>query len=365
MLRRIGSLILILVNVACIDRISFDTSLSEYPVVVEGYISDQPGPYEIRISRSFDVQSKNTIFTPISVKSLTIFDDQGNSEILTSKQVGVYNTSVNGIQGVVGRSYHIAVELLDGKAYESTPELMLSTGTVDSVYFSFFKEDFPEAATQYGFDVFFDATTGGNSNVDFLWRFTGTYQVDTNPELYTISCGEARCPAPRPCSGVIVQDGLTRVGPCDCCNCWVDFRNDVPIVSDNQLVQGNRFQNVKGYRVPLNKWIFLHKVYANIEQLSLTPTARKFWKAIKDQKEAVGSLFQPISGQVQSNFIQTSGDSSPLEGFFFATSIKSKGVFITRDDVPREVTIPPQDLPYNDSCLTFPNSTNQKPSYWE
>jgi len=41
-------------------------------------------------------------------------------------------------------------------------------------------------------------------------------------------------------------------------------------------------------------------------------------------------------------------------------------VFITRKDVPSEGMIPPQDLPYGESCTRlFPFSTSEKPIYWD
>lgn len=364
-MKTIGVFTFLLVLFSCVDRIDLFTNQELYPIVVEGFISDQPGPYEIRISRSFDVQSKTAIKTNISAKMVTLFDDGGNSEVLKEYQQGFYRTDAAGITGIPGRSYKLRVELLDGKVYESVPDKMTNPGLVDSIYFSFVTEKLTDLTTQYGFDVFFDSDAGEESNSDYLWRFVGTYQVDTNPEAHKEQCGEGFCPRPRPCSGWIAKNfELSQVGPCECCTCWVDFYNEVPIVSDGQFVQNGKYANIKAYRVPLTQWIFMKKVYVRVEQMSLTPKALAFWKAIKAQKQATGSLFQPVSGIVPNNFIQIGGDPALIEGFFFATSIRTKGTFITRDDVPNQLLIPNRDLPFEESCLTFPNSTNQLPSFW-
>src|SRR5690349_3594891 len=110
----------VILLMSCVDRIDFETTDDEYPVVVTGFISDQPGPYEVHVSRSFDVQARSTTPKSISAKKVTIFDDTGYAEVLQERDLGVYTTNVNGIRGKVGRKYSVRVELLDGKIYEST-----------------------------------------------------------------------------------------------------------------------------------------------------------------------------------------------------------------------------------------------------
>ena len=101
-------------------------------------------------------------------------------------------------------------------------------------------------------------------------------------------------------------------------------------------------------------------------QFTLSRQAFNFWKALLAQKKATTSLFQPITGKVKGNFIQISGEQGPMEGLFYASSVSSKSVFITRRDVPSESMIPPQDLPYKESCVRlFPYSTTEKPIYWD
>lgn len=348
----------------CVDRIQFDTAPAALPVAVEGFISDQPGPYEVRVNRAYDIESKNTPKVPLSVKKIQIVDNLGNQETLTEVQTGVYRTSPAGIRGVVGRSYRITLDLLDGRSYESIPDTLRPTGVVESVQYEFLTNGQPGSSST-GFQVRFNAKAGSGTNNYYLWRFVGTYKVDTNPELADEPCGESRCPRPRPCSGYVLSQGsLVKAGPCTCCTCWVNIFNDQPIISDNRFIENGRFQEITAAFIPLDKWIFLYKVHAAVEQRSLSRRSFLFWKAIKDQKEAVNSLFQPIAGRVPINFVQRAGPVGTMEGIFYATSIHSKGVFITRNDVPNASLIPAITLPYRESCLDFPYSTTIMPAFW-
>lgn len=357
-------LMTMLVLTRCVDRIQFDTSIDALPVSVDGFISDRPGPYEVRVNRAYDIESKNTPKIPLAVRRIEIADNAGNQERLAEIQPGVYRTNASGIRGVVGRWYTITVELLDGRIYESIADTLRPTGQVEDVYHEFNSGN-PVDGKPPGFNVFFNARATNAGTNYYLWRFVGTYQVDTNPELADEPCGERRCPRPRPCSGYVVDQGIiVQNGPCQCCTCWVNFFNDLPIISDNRFIQNGSFRNISATFIPLDKWIFLHKVYATVEQRSLSRRSFLFWKAVKDQKEAANSLFQPIAGRVPINFIQKSGPAGTMEGIFYATSIQSKGIFITRNDVPNPNLIPRVDLPFRDSCLEFPYATTVKPANW-
>ena len=212
----------------------------------------------------------------------------------------------------------------------------------------------------------FNSSAGELNNYYFLWKFISTFQVDTRPELHDEPCGESRCPKPLPCSGFILSAGsLEKVKDCECCTCWTSIFNNEVIVSDNQLVNGGRFTEIKASYVPVDVWTFKHKVYAQVKQMSLSPQAFAFWKSVQSQKNATSSLFQPVSGKIPSNFIQTGGQPGPIEGLFFATAVTIKGIFITRSDIPNQSIIPVSDLTFNDSCLKlFPNSTTDRPAFW-
>ena len=78
---------------ACVDRININVSSgSAFPVVIDGYISDQPGPYRILVTKAFDIESKTSIKSPIQVKSVVISDNFGTTESLSAVSQGVYQS---------------------------------------------------------------------------------------------------------------------------------------------------------------------------------------------------------------------------------------------------------------------------------
>src|SRR5258706_14375350 len=73
------SVLLILLTTACVDTLSLAINMEiRLGVFIDGFISDQPGPYEIMINTIFDMDSNESRKTPVSVSNLTIYDDKGN-----------------------------------------------------------------------------------------------------------------------------------------------------------------------------------------------------------------------------------------------------------------------------------------------
>src|SRR5689334_11624007 len=113
----------ILIN-ACVDRLYMDIPVSYVnDLVVEGVITNEPGPYTVTLSRVINIKNDDIRPpVPVNAKSVTIYDDKGDSEILEPAGDGTYQTKSGRIQGEIGREYHIRIEMYDGSIFESTPD---------------------------------------------------------------------------------------------------------------------------------------------------------------------------------------------------------------------------------------------------
>jgi hypothetical protein len=381
------SVLWVLFSAACVDRLSYEINKEvNFGISIDGYIADQPGPYEIRINSIFDIESKESMRMPVSVRSLIISDDKGNAETLKEIEAGVYQTDPAGIRGVAGGAYKMRVELLDGRIYESLPDTILSaTGSLDSLYFAFHETYNSIGEKQYYFDLLFDASCNEKVNNHFLWTFHGTFQCETHPELYPVPPSPrsqcfwlneltipSKCNYLPPCSGYrnvspdILVPVFVKKYDCTCCTCWYNLFNPSPILSDE--LTGGKVTGAKAVTIPLNQWTLEHKIRLDLSQMSLMRNTFRFWKAMRDQKTATGNLFQPVSGKIPSNFIQVSGTSIPIQGLFFATSISRRVEYLDRFHLPPNLVYAVSlDEPiYPDDCRKlFPNSTNIKPPFWK
>ncbi len=312
---------------SCVDRLETDTLFSkpdDNQIVVDGFISDQPGPYVVKIFKPSVVTDNLQLQEGLTVKKVTIFDDQGNEEALEGDR-GLYSTRPDGIRGVVGRKYSVRIELLDGRIFTSVADELQPPGEIDSIMVKFETHKPLSGPTEYSFRVFVDATTGPNTFV--RWRYTGVFFIKTGQ-------GE----------------------------CWAKFFEQRPNVSDGEFVQGDQFKSVEVGQVPVNELTFFQKFMVEVDQMSLNRASFDFFKTVRDQFDAKQSLFQPAIGALPSSiFEETTGE--PALGLFYATAITTKRIFLTRSDVP--VLLPVFDTGVDVDCVrAFRNAVADKPPGW-
>lgn len=84
-------------------------------IVIEGTITDKPGPYrvKVKISKTGDYFEPD-VFPAISGANVVVSDDAGNSAVLQEIEVGIYST--NSLRGIPGRTYTLKVTI-DRKEY--------------------------------------------------------------------------------------------------------------------------------------------------------------------------------------------------------------------------------------------------------
>lgn len=358
--------LILLLSDACVERINIDVPKSIVgQLVIEGQITDEPGPYVVKISRATSVNEILVKTKPVSAVRVAISDDMGNVETLTETELGTFQTSENGIRGTIGRSYILHVETNDGKIFESVPEKMVAVGEIQNLYYQFESNQPADGPTEYGFRFFIDAKAAKETGNLLRWKFNGIFKVITNPELYCEKAGEVCIPKPRPCSGYIFSDGLVQVGPCTCCECWPSPIDSKIKLSDNEAIVDGIFKNIEVGFVTLNYYT-AQETLVEVKQYSLSPAAFDFWKTLKDQKEGSSSLFQPAIGRAKTNIFAKSGNGE-VQGLFYASSVARKILVLEPKDLPPGLKLtfnPPPTIA--ESCLlAFKNSTNKKPAEWK
>jgi hypothetical protein len=126
----------------------------------------------------------------------------------------------------------------------------------------------------------------------------------------------------------------------------------------NQFVSLNtQLVETKLGKILLDEYILQRKLRIQVIQARLTNSTYRFFKLIKYQSEAPGSLFQPVSVRIKGNIRQIAGDEVNVEGLFYASANDTISTYIEGGDGRASAN-------YRESCLTFPNSTNRRPDFW-
>jgi len=108
-----------LVLLSCQKVVNIDLNSSAPQIVIEGNITNQRGPYYVRISRTVNFSELN-VFPVDTTATVKIGDTLGNTEQLVQVSPGVYATKT--LRGVPGRTYNIEV-LTGGIEYRATSSM--------------------------------------------------------------------------------------------------------------------------------------------------------------------------------------------------------------------------------------------------
>lgn len=317
--RALASLILffLLTNMlSCITE--FDPQLTnDVPkLVVDGMITDQPGPYVVRITYSAAYNNDETIFgrSPADAR-VAIHDDAGNVEVLRYTSNGYFASSATGMRGVAGRKYHISVLLANGKRYESQEERLAPTSAIDSVY-----AEYEELTGIFrgNFKIYLDASDPGDEENFYRWSWAH-YEVRT-------TCKVTYDPPPPGGDGI----PPIRVEWSCCDSCWTIARCEGCInISSDKFVNGRKIVKQYVTEVPY-KYNSLTPYFILVQQQSLTRGAYEFWNKARGQLSNSGGVFDTPPVPIQGNLFNADDPDEQVLGYFGASAVRYRPYYLNR-----------------------------------
>jgi hypothetical protein len=124
---------------SCEKVIDLKLKNSDAGIVIEGAVTNEPGPYRVKISRKVNFDEPN-IFPPVNGAKVVITDNTGITDTLSEVSPGIYQTA--SITGVPGNTYTLTVED-QGKTY-SGQSIMPSPVAIDSISIDYFLTGGPD-----------------------------------------------------------------------------------------------------------------------------------------------------------------------------------------------------------------------------
>lgn len=165
---------------SCTKVIDIDLNSSNPQMVIEGYISDEQGPYTVKLSKTVNFSDANT-YPSITGALVTISDNKGATDTLSESVAGLYQT--NHIKGNPGNTYTLKV-VAEGNEYNAVSTMPYKVN-LDSIQFDVFKDPDVTGIAYAVVPLFFDPVVFGN-NYRFFFAANGkadkSYQV-TNDNI--------------------------------------------------------------------------------------------------------------------------------------------------------------------------------------
>ncbi len=328
-------------TVSCVTEFQPDPLSLPPTLVVEGQITDAPGPYTVRLTRTADYSYRalNLLETGAVV---SIRDDAGNAETLIEQTGGVYVTRANGIRGVAGRSYKLTIQTKDGLKYESEPERLTAAPPILKLYTEYRNDPVPGTDTRkQGWDVYLDTKDPAESGNYYRWEWTH-YE-------FTNVCQKRQLP------------GGTYTGLGCCSPCWDITRcyNCISVSSDANI----NGQAISRQYILTAPYTSKNRYYVEVQQQSISKGAYAFWKSVRGLVNNTGGLFDPAPAVVQGNLRCISDSQRQVYGYFGATGLSEKELYVDRRNgqgFPN--SDPPVTIPVPSACVVCEDSQFRTPN---
>ncbi len=338
-MRTLSVITMVVVSFSCIDPIRLDVPDGSGALVIDGLISDQPGPYTVNLSRTinFDNTRPLRVFSQPEKKAVVrIEDNLGSSETLVEATAGKYQ-SVN-LRGQIGRSYRVVVQTADGATYSSSWEEIAPVPTVDHLETEFAVYDklfintngVPRIAKREGFYMYSVTDDPADTRNFYRWQVDGIFEFFSLTDNANIK----QCWAP-----------LTRL------------ESKITIADDTHF-NGKRFRQfvcIVPYERPT-------KFLVKLRQQSMTEKAFHFWEMSLNQQVATGSLFDPPPSAIPGNVTNDNDPEQIVIGYFGASAVAKFDLLIDRFKASGLVAAHPEIAVRPGDCRAHePGATNIKP----
>jgi hypothetical protein len=355
---------------ACVDPIELDLYSSGFPLFVDAQITNEERPYTVKLFYSAPLGSTLKKLTPERMAKVVIESDANESEQLSEVAPGIYQTSITGIRGQIGRSYTLTIETKNGKVYQTEPQTLKSPGIIEQIYTEFQEDqvpfdeptdDSPTDELSDALTLYADAEGVPEESTLLRWKVMGLYEMKTFPELNREATPGGYIPDPLPCSGYIARGlAIQKIAECTCCTCYLYEYSDNSVISENENVSDFNFNKVNLGQIPVTPMRFYRKYYVEVSQMSVSQEVYDFWRLVKKQQESKGSIFQPNSVKVRGNIKCISDPNEEVFGIFSVSGVVKAEIFIQPDELP--VTLQIDTL--TSDCREYANATTIKPWFW-
>lgn len=292
-------LFLFLAVTGCIVQFVPKTTEDKEILVVEGLITNLPGPYTIKLTRSYPLGGQ-TAARPVHGYIVSVTDDLSNNYVFGESTAGSYVSS--GFQASIGRTYTLHISTNSGAGsvnYTSFPVEMLPVPPIDSIYYE--KQTLgvgsDNTPNQEGCQVYLDTHDPTGKTRFYRWEYQETWQFAL-PYIVTNK------------------------------DCWISENSDIINIKNLSGLDENRIK-----RFPL-KFISNTSDRLNVKysilvnQLSITEDEYSYWDKLVNLSQSVGGLYDVIPSSVSSNIYCPSDPNEKVLGYFSVSGSSSKRLFI-------------------------------------
>jgi hypothetical protein len=312
---------------------------------VEGMITNQPGPYNVRLSHTF-LYSEETVAPPVDDAIVFVIDSQGNKFDFIQAEPGLYQSPLN-MQGTAGETYTLHIETIDGDEFRSRPQTLMPAYQIGSL-----EADSASVTTSF-------VNSYGDLRLRTLKGVNATLQL----QEYDDDRANIRFNT----NVKILFHYAEEEG--DSFFCWKEIKkfqgiNNINLPAGNQPGEVNR-NKVAFLPVPptgYGIWFGteVKSLLVALTLYSINDDAYKFYTEVNKQLSSDQSIFSPVPSQITGNIYCVNDARKIATGFFEAASVDYAYYYLKCFNRPEFFITDTYGLVPDEAGCT----TNNPPSFW-
>lgn len=313
-------LILYLIS-GCVEPYEAENLDYEQYLVVEGLITDEPGPYTVQLSYTIPVDT--FYFDGISNAEVWVTDNHGNREDFTETQNGVYESS-DSFRGVAGDFYQLHIKTIDGNEFESEVQKLIKSPEISNIYSSYLEKASSSSDEVFrGLQFFIDVDELTEQASQFRYEWSDTYQIIPDfPTAYEI--------------GPDTFDVMLR--EVDIATCYrTRFSSGLILANSTNLEAGLKEAAINFVDVETN--VLRNRYSLLVRQYTLTPEAYSYYRKVKEMQDGSGSLFDQQQGQIIGNLYHINDPDFQVLGYFEVAGVSQKRAFFKNREFDSRVRV--------------------------
>jgi len=361
-------ILIVFAGEACKEVYFTDLDTGKTSLVVNGMITDVPGPYTVKLSMASSFYG--TASNPVSGANVFVKDAENNHYQFYESIPGTYNSDPAEFVTQYGETYTLTIQTNDNKVYTSSPQVLYAKGSLDTLYSVVKRSTLTTFNGQAQFMNVLGAEFVANINLGYdpspYYRFSNTLLVEYLSQYSYNSSGTPQSPLYCwlkyvPYAGLNLS---ARFSNTDKTQQLLGF---CPIDTNFYGISTTPLYARVGPSVVLVGWIketFQYYVITFM-QYHLNSDIYEYYKAVNSQLTANQQLLDPVTVQCIGNISCITNSTESVLGIFEASSLNTYSYIYSRESSGSIVDlerISPLDIETIPASNTHGES--QTPYFW-
>ncbi len=301
---------------SCVEEFEFGTQNFEDILVVQARLTDELKNQEIILSRSFRLENEGP--APEVGATVSIVDDQEVIYPFSEVSPGQY-VSDNMFAAEVNLNYQLMITTQTGQSYVSSSVSLPQKTQIDNLYAERLIND--DGVEGIGILVdSFDAT--GNANF-YRYEYEETYQI-IPPFWFDLDIQVISEEPPE--IALITRMREERI-------CYkTNLSKNILLATTNNLEESNVERFMVNFFTPDDQ-VLRDRYSILVKQYVQSLEAHEFYETLKDFSDSESLFSQIQPGFINGNILSVDNQDENILGYFEATSVTSKRIFVNRRDL--------------------------------